>query len=120
MVQSASIVDQALAHRREHINVYFCQIQIQKLHASFICFVKINAFTFRDRVSLDTFLFLAFFLFQMVSRSDLGNIIHPLGTQLQFHIASGTVVVKCNMKGLISIVAFVAYIIAIIRLYIVI
>ena len=63
-----------------------------------VSFVKIDAFSLRDLITSCTFAFLALFIAQVVGNSDLGDVIHVLGAQLDFHVAAGAVVVKGDVE----------------------
>ena len=106
MVQSAAIVDQAACSIAANILTSnpdrsrpfrrfmprsYASSKYQFIHLPGSHLAGLRSFSWR------------LFVFQMVRRVRSRQY-HPsvFGTQLQFHIASGTVVVKCNMKRLVS------------------
>ncbi len=93
-VEAAAIVYEIIVDGGEHVDVEGCEVQIDKASAALVSFVKIDAFSLRDLITSCTFAFLALFIAQVVGNSDLGDVIHVLGAQLDFHVAAGAVVVK--------------------------
>ena len=96
-VQSAAIVDQVIIDGCEHINIQSGQIKTGQTFSTLICLIKIPVLSFRNGISLTSFLLLLLLISQMIGCADLCHIIHGLRPKLHLHITSGAVIVKCNM-----------------------
>ena len=97
-IEAAAIVYEIIVDGGEHVDVEGCEVQIDKASAALVSFVKIDAFSLRDLITSCTFAFLTFLIAQVVGNSDLGDVIHVLGAQLDFHVAAGAVVVKGDVE----------------------
>lgn len=89
-VQSTAIIDQTVVRCCKHIDIYLRYIQMLQLYYTFVCLIKIGAFSNRNLIPSCPLILLAFFIPQMVSRANFRKILHPFCTQLNFNITAGT------------------------------
>ena len=115
--KAASVVDQLIAYRAEHVYVYLRKVELLKLHLPLVCFIKEPVCSYGDLVSSFMFLFLAFFISQVVCKTDLGVIVHFLGPELHLKIGPRQIIVKGDMKGLVARRTRVQDIVAVERTY---
>ena len=93
-VKTAAIVYKAVVCRGKHIHVNFSQFKLLQHNASFVGFVKINAFASRYFLPPGTFHFLHLFIAEMVCRTNFGVIVHFFCPQLNFDKTAGVIIVK--------------------------
>ena len=100
--QSASVIDQVVVIGLEHIDLYGSKIEFLEPDQTLIGFVKDPALTGLYDIPLAPVLLLALLISKMVCLADLGIVIHILGPQLDFRIASRLLIVKPYMHRAVS------------------
>ena len=110
-VESTAIIDQAVVHGREHIDIQSGKIQMLQADTTLIRFIEPDTFPFRDLVASASFFLLPFLIILVIGTSNLCRIIHIFGPNLYFHMTVGTVIKKCNVQRLIAGSIFVGNII---------
>ena len=100
--QPATIVDELVVDGLEHVHVNFRQLEFLQLCQALVSLVKINALAARNLVALGTARLLQLLVTEVVRLAYLGKIVHVLGTQLQFRIATREIVVERDMQRLVT------------------
>ena len=61
-VEAAAVVDQAVVHGGEHVDIELGKVELEQLHAALVGFVEVDVFSDRDGISSGTLIFLTLFI----------------------------------------------------------
>ena len=100
--QPATIVDELVVDGLEHVHVNFRKLEFLQLCQALVSLVKIDALAARNLVALGAARFLQLLVTKVVRLAYFGKIVHVLGTQLQFRIATREIVVERDMQRLVT------------------
>ena len=100
--QPTAIINQLVVDCPEHIHVNIREFNFLQFGQALVGFVKVDAFPARNLIMLGAPRLLRLFVAKVVRLADFGKVIHILGTQLQFRVATRQVVIKRYMQRLVA------------------